>query len=503
MKKYDVIVVGGGNAGLSAAATTAKEGLKTLLLERNPVPGGCATSFRRGRFEFEPSLHEISNIGTPEQGGSLRKLLKSFGAEVDWCVEKTAFRVIAEGEDGYDVTMPSGIEAFCDAMEEAVPGCRESVVAAIKLEEKIGDAIAYLSKGKPDFDVLAKEHTDFLRTAAYSLDECLDALGMPKKAQDIFKTYWLYLGGKTDEIDFAHYALMLQRYIKIYPAMPRMRSHELSLATEKAIRDMGGEVRFNAEVEEIIFEGDKACGVRIGNEVIYADNIVLNCFPDVAFRNLIPKGHIPESSRKLMNAREFGTLFFTVYLGLNKTYNELGIKDYSVFLYDSPDSIEQYESRNRLDAEMLVANCLNLVVDDASPEGTSMMYLTCLLTEEAWGDVKPEEYNKLKNRIAEKMIDTYERKMGISIKPYIEEIVISAPPTFARYLGTPNGTPYGYALKSWDTMLARIVNSKKENTIPGIYFAGAHSERACGYSTTYSNGNSVGMKIVREARKNG
>ena len=43
-KRYDVIVVGAGNAGLVAAATTAKNGLGTLLLEKHNLPGGCATS---------------------------------------------------------------------------------------------------------------------------------------------------------------------------------------------------------------------------------------------------------------------------------------------------------------------------------------------------------------------------------------------------------------------------------------------------------------------------
>ena len=51
-KHFDVIVVGAGNGGLAAAANTAKAGLKTLLLEKHNIPGGCATSFRRGRFEF-------------------------------------------------------------------------------------------------------------------------------------------------------------------------------------------------------------------------------------------------------------------------------------------------------------------------------------------------------------------------------------------------------------------------------------------------------------------
>ena len=66
-KQFDVIVVGAGNGGLTAAANTAKAGLKTLLLEKHNIPGGCATSFRRGRFEFEPSLHELCSVGTAEK----------------------------------------------------------------------------------------------------------------------------------------------------------------------------------------------------------------------------------------------------------------------------------------------------------------------------------------------------------------------------------------------------------------------------------------------------
>ena len=63
MKKYDVIIIGAGNGGLAAAATCAKAGLSTLLLERHNIPGGSASSFVRGRFEFEPSLHELAGIG--------------------------------------------------------------------------------------------------------------------------------------------------------------------------------------------------------------------------------------------------------------------------------------------------------------------------------------------------------------------------------------------------------------------------------------------------------
>ncbi|MDD5398779.1 MAG: FAD-dependent oxidoreductase, partial [Dehalococcoidia bacterium] len=40
MKDFEVIVIGAGLGGISAAASLAKAGKKVLLLERHNVPGG-------------------------------------------------------------------------------------------------------------------------------------------------------------------------------------------------------------------------------------------------------------------------------------------------------------------------------------------------------------------------------------------------------------------------------------------------------------------------------
>jgi len=502
-RKFDVIVIGAGNAGLAFASTATKNGLKTLVLERNILPGGCATSFVRGRFEYESSLHELANVGTKENPGTVRQLFESYGADVNWVNESNAFRVIADGEDGYDATMPAGIEAFADKMEQIVEDSRESVIALFDLAKKADAAIAYMSQGKPDPVVMMREHADFMRMASHSVDECLDALGMPEKAQNIVKTYWSYLGAATDKIDLAHYLIMMSRYIAGSPAMPLMKSHELSLALDKVITDNGGEIWYNTEVESIIFENDKAVGVKVKDAEIYADYIVANCFPETAYSKMMPEEALSDKAVKLTNARKKGELFFTVYLGLNRSAEELGIKDYSVFLYGSPDSLEQYRSMSNADESFVIVNCLNTVVPTATPKGTCSLFLTTMLTEEAWADVNEENYKKVKNRIAKRMIELYEKKLAVSVKPYIEEIVIATPSTFARYLNTPHGTPYGYEVQPWDTMMTRIMNGRNEQFNDNLYFVGAHGDRADGYSSTYSNGNSTAGRILREVKNNG
>lgn len=42
MKRYDLIVVGAGPAGLSAAAEAAKRGMSVKVFDENAKPGGAA-----------------------------------------------------------------------------------------------------------------------------------------------------------------------------------------------------------------------------------------------------------------------------------------------------------------------------------------------------------------------------------------------------------------------------------------------------------------------------
>ena len=82
MNKYDVVVIGAGNGGLAAACTILNAGKSCLVCEKHNIPGGLATIFVRGRFEFEASLHEFNGIGTPEQPGSTRELFEQLGISV-------------------------------------------------------------------------------------------------------------------------------------------------------------------------------------------------------------------------------------------------------------------------------------------------------------------------------------------------------------------------------------------------------------------------------------
>lgn len=221
--KYDIVVIGAGNGGLSAAAYMAQHGKKVLVLEKENFPGGCATSFRRGRFEFEATLHEMCQMGEGDTAGAVRKLLDSYGLDVDWVGVDEAFASINQDkETGFNVKMPVGVEEFIDKMEEEVPGSRDSMENVMELSRMICDGVDWLAKHDNEPGGLAKiemmlKYKDLMKIVPVPCDAMLRKIGVPDKAREIYESYWDYVGVDSTKMSFAVYAFMTYTYLTKKP----------------------------------------------------------------------------------------------------------------------------------------------------------------------------------------------------------------------------------------------------------------------------------------------
>ncbi len=512
MAKYDYVVVGSGCAGLSAALELTISGRKVLLIEQHNIPGGCATGFVRGRFEFDPSLHELCGIGSPDNMGDTGKLLKRYGVNVEWIEASDCFRVISAYSDGepMDVTMPSGKGAFIDKMEYYVPGSRPSMLRFFDLIENINAGLDYLGSDKINPVNIFKDYMPMVRSGGYNTADVLRALGLPARAQDILSVYWSYLGVDMENLSFLHYASMVNSYVKFSAYYPKHTSHEISVKMVERFTDMGGTVMMGCRAEEFIFNGDKCCGVKTNLGTFEAKyGVLANINPDILYGKMVPAALVPEREKKLSAARDkkIGARMFTAYFGLNKSREELGIQDYSIFFPQSCNSVTEYESLKKIDTNYYsIFLCYNVHNPDFSPEGTCVCSFTTMFTDsEDFVNLKEEDYYKLKTKMATRFINTLKEKAGIDISDAIEEITVASPYTFARYLNAPDGGVYGYETRGWDGIIARTIemNMGLDYKVKGLYPIGTSGVRGDGYSSAYTDGQILAQKAMADMEKEG
>ena len=123
-KPEEILVIGAGLGGLAAACDLAAAGARVTVLERHSLPGGFATSFNRGRFEFETSLHEVADTAAVQY-------LKEIVPGLDFLNVPEAYRVILTGK-GVDFTAPFGLEQFVRAVAAEVPGSEDSMESSTR-----------------------------------------------------------------------------------------------------------------------------------------------------------------------------------------------------------------------------------------------------------------------------------------------------------------------------------------------------------------------------------
>jgi phytoene dehydrogenase-like protein len=86
---YDVIVIGAGIGGLTAAALLSKAGLSVCVLEKEPHVGGYLAGFKRKHFIFDTAIHWLNQYG-PD--GLLDKLFSAIGSDHPKAIEQQRIR---------------------------------------------------------------------------------------------------------------------------------------------------------------------------------------------------------------------------------------------------------------------------------------------------------------------------------------------------------------------------------------------------------------------------
>lgn len=141
---YEVVVLGGGPAGMAAAVAAARAGRKTLLVERYGFLGGMGTAAGVTNFcglhanvhgEIRQVVHGVADdlLQRMDRLGGLNQPHGLFGKTVAQAYDTAAYKIAAD-----DLLLSSGVELLFHALAAGVVMDNERRVQALLVETKSG-----------------------------------------------------------------------------------------------------------------------------------------------------------------------------------------------------------------------------------------------------------------------------------------------------------------------------------------------------------------------------
>ncbi len=501
-QRYDAIVIGAGLGGLSAATMLAHSGLRVLLLERHNIPGGYATSFVRGRYEFEVALHELSGVGPPERRGAVYRYLEYLGMadRVEFLHTDHLYRSVFPD---LDLTLPVGREGFEAALIEAFPHEADGIHRFLRRVFDFGRDFSRIvrARGQVNPAMMPFRYPHFFRYLPVTWGQVLRRDVKDVRAQAVLSQYWGYVGMPPSRISFVYLASTLAAYVRRGAAFPKGRSQALSNAFLARFEELGGEARFNCGAARILTADGRVTGVvtEAGEEAA-AEWVVSNADPITTGRALIGEEKLPPRFFAALQSSEVAPSTVNVYMGVAAPLDDLGLDEHEIFVNDSYDLDRHYQAMRTIGPPPAIAvTCYNAVYPDISPPGTAIVVLTALCYGEPWYDVPPAEYVATKNRVAAGMIELAER-VAPGLRSRAEVVEVSTPITNMRYASALGGSIYGFNQPPRDNMVWRM---GQRGPLAGLYFVGAWTQPGGGFEPTIMSGQMVGGAIASRVKRKG
>src|ERR1700675_3376517 len=320
MARYDVVVIGAGLGGLTAAAILARAGRKVLVIERSNSVGGAASSYKSGDLFIEGSLQETSNpqdIRDPKHAVLTRAGVLD---AVKW-IPAGALYEVRGGPLEKPFVLPDNFAAARLALTERFPAARAGIQQLLDEMESIASATGTPQSETPQ-----------------SLSQKLDRVfGDNEAVKCALAANLSYFHDDPGSLWWTFFAMAQGSYLLSGGRFVQGGSQRLSSALARAIRVAGGEVLVRRVVSGIApgSQGDSSTVTHTARDgtdaqVVECVRIVGNAAP-AALAPLMPAaaaGKVTQNDRRHMPSISL----FALTLGLSRPPREFGISAYSTQL---------------------------------------------------------------------------------------------------------------------------------------------------------------------------
>ncbi len=457
---YDILILGAGLGGLECAYILSKKGYKVCVLEKNKNIGGTLQNFKLGDCTFSSGMHYLGSL---DEGQLLNKLFRYFnilnGLDIKRMDPEVFDRFIIGDKQ---IDYPMGWDRFADKMESYFPNEKDAIQQYVKLINSVANSQAiYNLKSPQDYDIRTNP---YLNTGVYS---AIEAITKNRELQNALTALnFVYAGDKNSTSLYTH-ALINNYYIQSAYRLVG-GSGQIADLLAANIRNMGGEILCEKEVEELLFEEKSLTGVQIINgEKVYGKNIISNIHPAITI-DMIPEGKLRKSFKTRLTAIPNTISVFGLHLRVRP--DKIPYLNHNVHYYKNNDvwPVSSYP-HDQWPSFFYLYTPSN---DGTNDYTNSLSIYTYMHFNEVrnWAEKteRGDEYRAWKNKKAEELI-LLASKYITNLKENIIDWIASTPLTYRDYIGTPEGGMYGTIRDYHDPMSSYIFPRTK---IPNLFFTG-------------------------------
>lgn len=493
-ESYDVVVIGGGIGGLSAAALLAKAGKSVLLVERHDRPGGYAHGFRRKHYQFDSGVHLVSGCGSRHyrNGGVIHRLCRALGiVPEDLFIPVTPYA--RAGYPGLELSLHSGAEAFIASLAEAFPGERAGLAALVRLclcvaeESMLADEILEQAKTRR-LSPLETLPTLF-RYRRATLSQVLDEYLEDSRLKSACASLWPYLGLPPSRLSFLLWAAMMAGYIHEGGYYCRGSFQHYANLLARGIERQGGEVLLNTGVRRICVEQGRAGGIMLENaQIVRAGAVISNIdareTAEMIGRHLLPAGHWDALERMVPSLS-----VFVAYLATDLDWPR---QAHESFFFERFDHEASFALTAQGRADWFSVTVPTLADPTLAPPGQHVLLLTTLCpyhVGESWRTAKP--------RFQQGLMERAERRFP-GLGEHLSWLESGSPRTLERYTLNHAGAAYG-----WAPTPDQIGPNRPgvRGVLPGLYHAGHWTRPGGGVAAVSVSGMLAAQAVLGISRQ--
>lgn len=488
MENFDVIVIGSGIGGLTAAALLSRYGKRVIVCESHTVAGGAAHNFRRKGFEFDSGPSFYCGLSDARSLNPVKQVLDILGESLQtvpydplghYHFPEGSFAVYCNyqryREEVATVT-PQGARELQQFEQRLLPlyeAMKGIPTLALRADWQLipvllGRYLPSLWKMLPNLPLVQS-----------SVGSVMDATVKDPWVRRLIDLECFLLSGlKASSTIAPEVAFMLGERSNTAIEYPVGGGSAIINAYVNGLKKWGGELRLGCHVEQIIVENNQAVGVRLSSpnpsqkeEVIKAPVVISNATIWDTYTNLLKEEDLPASYRQAALDTPAVESFMHLHLGFRGEGLD-NLTGHHVVVHDAQQDISVPGN-----------TCMISIpsVWDASLAPVNHHVVHAYTLEPYAGWEKDGGYEEKKKQKAQTLYRAIEKVIP-DIRKRVTLELIGTPLTHAGYLRRDRGT-YGPAIAAGKGMFP-----SQKTPIKGLYRVGDSTTPGIGVPAVAASG---------------